>query len=485
MCEHVAVPDRLTPVDASFLYLEGARSAMHVGSVMIFQAPPAGPDVQRIIDLVAGRIEQVPRYRQRVREVPGGLSTPVWIADGHFDLSYHVRRSALPRPGSHSQLEEFVGRIQSRPLDRAHPLWEMYVVEGLEHDRFAIVTKTHLALVDGVNALDLSHLILDDTPTPQPPVPVDRVSVREPGDLELVVRSIAGLATDPRRLAGRLVGGAGDVVRSASRVLGAAGEVAGRLARTAASPAPESPLNVVTGAPRRVRMVEVRLEELRAVRDHLSAAGGPQVSVTDVMLTVVTGALAAWLAARGQPMHTGTILRALVPMSVGESTRPVGLVSDVHAAVVDLPVGESDPYVRLDRIAYQMRREARDRHAVDAGAIVGLAGFAPSTLHHLGARMANAMSRRFFNVAVINAPGSQHPMYAAGARMVAGYPVVPLAAGQALSIGLTSYDGVVGIGLNGDRGALPDLDVIAGCLPDALAELAVGMAPGRAESRHE
>lgn len=480
LCDDVRVPDRLTAVDASFLYLENARSAMHVGSVMVFQAPPEGPDLQAIVELVAARIDEAPRYRQRVREVPIGLSAPVWIEDGHFDLSYHVRRSALPRPGTDSQLEEFVGRIQSRPLDRSHPLWEMYLVEGLEDDRFAIVTKTHLALVDGVNALDLGHLILDETPEPAAHVPVERVPRREPGDLELIARSVVDLATSPRRLAGQLASGAGDVVRTAGRVLGTAGGVVGRLAKTAASPAPQSPLNIVTGASRRVRMVDLDLADLRLVRDTVAARGGTSqsarsagsvVSVTDVILTVVTGALSFWLAARGEPKHTGSIVRALVPVGVAASGNTVGMVSDVHAAIIDLPVGEPDPWVRLDRIAFQMRREMRTEDAVDAGTVAGLAGFAPSTLHHLGARLGSAMSRRFFNLVVINAPGAQQPMYAAGHRMLASYPVVPLAAGQALSIGLTSYDGVIGIGLNGDRGAMPDLDVISSCLGDAMAEL--------------
>lgn len=465
------VPDRLSAVDASFLYLEDARSAMHVGSVMVFEEPDGGVDVDSLIDLVAARIDEVPRYRQRVREMPVGIAAPAWIEDGAFDLAYHVRRSALPRPGNDEQLEEFVGRIQSRPLDRSHPLWEMYIVEGLAQHRFAIVTKTHQALVDGINALDLGHLILDESPEPEPHVRVERVPRREPGDLELVARSVVELLTSPTRLAGRLRDGAADVARTAGRVVGAVGGVAGTLLRTAASPAPESPLNVVTGVNRRVCMVQVPLDSFRSVRDEMRAsrgAGAADVSVTDSILAVISGALAAWLSTRGEPLHTGTIVRALVPISLGASAHPVGLVNDVHAAVIDLPVGEPNPHVRLERIAYQMRRQARPGQTVDAGSIAGLAGFAPPTLHHLGARMGSAMSRRFFNLVIINAPGPQQPLYAAGCRMVASYPVVPLAAGQALSIGLTSYDGTVCIGLLGDRGAMPDLDVLGECLLDTL-----------------
>lgn len=477
VCDDVGVPDRLNPVDASFLYLEDARSAMHVGSVMVFEEPgEAGAcDLeQRIVDLVSARIDEVPRYRQRVREMPLGISAPVWVEDGAFDLSYHVRRSALPRPGSEQQLEEFVGRIQGRPLDRSHPLWELYVVEGLEGGRFAIVTKTHQALVDGVNALDLGHLLLDETADPEPHVRVERVPRREPGDLEIIARSVFELATSPRKLAGRVTSGAGDLARTAGRLGGAVGGLAGTLARTAASPAPESPLNVVTGAARRVCMLQVPLEDFRAVRDGLHAVrgpGGPDISVTDAILAVITGALASWLVGRGEAVHTGTTVRALVPISVGAGNHPVGIVNDVHAAVIDLPVGEPNPHVRLERIAYQMRRQTRPGQAVKAGSLAGLAGFAPSTLHHLGARLGSAMSRRLFNLVIINAPGPQQSLYAAGCRMLASYPVVPLAAGQALSLGLTSYDGSVCIGLLADRGAMPDLDVLGECLLEALVEL--------------
>lgn len=478
VCDDVGVPDRLNPVDASFLYLEDARSAMHVGSVMVFEEPDDVADAtdlhRRVVDLVSARIDEVPRYRQRVREMPLGVSAPVWIEDGAFDLSYHVRRSALPRPGTDEQLEEFVGRIQGRPLDRAHPLWELYIVEGLAGGRFAIVTKTHQALVDGVNALDLGHLLLDETPDPEPHVRVERVPHREPGDLELIAHSLLELVTSPRRLAGRLTSGAGDVVRTAGRLAGTAGDLAGALARTAASPAPETPLNIVTGAARRVRMLQVPLEDFRAARDglrELRGPDGPEISVTDAILAVITGALASWLAARGEPVHTGTTVRALVPISVGAGNHPVGIVNDVHAAVIDLPVGETNPHVRLERIAFQMRRQTRPGQAVEAASLAGLAGFAPSTLHHLGARLGSAMSRRLFNLVIINAPGPQHPMYAAGCHLVASYPVVPPAAGQALSIGLTSYDGTVCIGLLADRGAMPDLDVLAEALLYAVVEL--------------
>lgn len=474
MCDDVAMPDRLTSVDASFLYLENARNAMHVGSVMVFEEPAGGVDIGALIDLVAARIDEVPRYRQRVREMPAGLSTPVWIEDGAFDLTYHVRRAALPRPGTRAQLEEFVARIQSRPLDRAHPLWELYVVEGLDEGRFAVVTKSHLALVDGVNALDLGHLLLDETPSPEPHVRVERVPRREPGDLELLTRGVLDLALHPRRLCGRLASGAQDVVRTAGRVLDGVGGIAGTILRTATSPAPESPLNVVTGAARRVRLVEAPLADFTAVRDEAARRAGPgagHFTTTDAILTVITGALASWLAGRGESMHSGAIVRALVPISVTGGQRPVGLVSDVHAAVVDLPVGEPNPHVRLERIAHQMRRQARPGQAVEAAAIAGFAGFAPATMHHLGARMGGAMSRRLFNVVITNVPGPQQPRYLAGCRLVVGYPVVPLVAGQALSIGLTSYDGTVCIGLAGDRAAMGDLDVVGTCLLEALDQL--------------
>jgi len=467
------VPDRLSALDASFLYLEEPTTAMHVGSVMVFDPHAEGFDYEQLVRLVSARIAYVPRYRQRVRTVPGRLANPVWVDDEHFDVTYHVRRSALPRPGSDDQLAELVARVQSRALDRSRPLWEVYLVEGLAGGRFAIVTKTHQAMVDGVNAVDIGQVILDDDPEPAD-VPTDTWRpAREPTDVELVVGAVADAVRSPRGIVDAVQGGASDVRATAGRVFGELGSLVSAAARTAARPAPTSPLNVDIGEQRRYAMVATSLEDYRKVRARHSRRGRRELSVNDVVLTTVAGALRAWLLTRGESVVPATVVRALVPVSVqGEDDEsPYRVGNRVQAFVVDLPVGEPNPSIRLHQVAYAMQAQAETREAVPAEALVGIAGFAPPTLHSLGARVASAASRRLFNLIVTNVPGPQHPLYASGARMLASYPVMPLAKRQAVSIGLTSYDGGVYFGVNGDRVAMPDVDVLGQCLVDALAEL--------------
>ncbi len=465
------MPHRLSALDASFLYLEEPTTAMHVGSVSIFQAPPEGFDYERLVALVSARIAYVPRYRQRVRAVPGHLAGPVWVDDEHFDVAYHVRRSALPRPGSDEQLYELVGRVQARPLDRARPLWELYLVEGLRDGRFAVVTKTHQALVDGVHAVDIAQVILDDSPDPPEPPTDSWHPAREPSDLELVAGALADVVRSPGEVLEALRGGTRDVAATAGKVLGQVGHLVSAAARTATRPTPTSPLNLEIGEHRRFAGAATALQDYRAVRGRRGV--GAELNVNDVVLATVAGALRTWLLTRGEPVVPASVVRALVPVSVQpedeDASYRVG--NRMSALVVDLPVGEPNPTVRLHQVAYALREHGETRRAVAAQTLVEIAGFAPPTLHAMGARAASAASRRLFNLVITNVPGPQHPLYAAGARMLASYPVIPLAKRQALSIGLTSYDGGVYFGLNADRDAMPDVEVLAGCLTDALAEL--------------
>jgi diacylglycerol O-acyltransferase / wax synthase len=466
------VPDRLSSLDASFLYLEEANTAMHVGSVMVFQPPDDGFDYDRLVQLVTTRIAYVPRYRQRVREVPGHLANPVWVDDADFDVTYHVRRSALPRPGNDEQLEEFVARVQSRPLDRQRPLWEVYLVEGLDEGRFAIVTKSHQALVDGINAVDIAHVILDGDPDREEPVTDTWRPTREPSDIELLTEAIVDAVRRPSQIIDNVRGGVADVVAIGARVAGALGAVASTVARTAARPAPISPLNAEIGEARRYVMVGTDLDDYRKVRARLARGGhADDVTINDVVLATISGALRSWLLTRGEAVHNATTVRAMVPVSVYDVSDMHRLGNRVTACFVDLPVGEPNALMRLHQIAFSMRQQMEGGQAVGAESLAGLAGFAPPTLHSLGARLGSAMSRRLFNVVITNVPGPQLPLYAGDARMLSSYPVMPLARGQALSIGLTSYDGEVYFGLNGDRDAMADVDVLGQCLVDSLAEL--------------
>jgi WS/DGAT/MGAT family acyltransferase len=391
----------------------------------------------------------------------------VWVDDIAFDITYHVRRSALPRPGSDAQLAELVARVQSRALDRSRPLWEMYLVEGLADNRFAVISKTHHAMVDGVAAVDIGQVILDTTPVPRDPPPDTWRPAPEPTWVELVAGAVAESVRRPAAAVDSLRGGVSEVLHTAGRFAGAAGGLLAA-ATSAARSAPESPLNVAIGEQRRYATAALDLD------DHRRIHKAHDCTVNDVVLATVAGALRAWLLTRGEKVGTSTTVRALVPVSVRpEQGDGRGALSGnrVSSYLVDLPVGEPSAVMRLHQVSYRMQAHKDTGQAVGAESLAGLAGFSPPTLHALGARVASSLSRRWFNLVVTNVPGPQQPLYAGDARMLAAYPVVPLAKGQALSVGLTSYAGRVFYGLNADRDAMPDVQVIAQCLEDSLAEL--------------
>ena len=465
--------DRLSSLDTSFLHLEDAATPMHVGSVMVFDAPIGGFDYESLVTLISQRIAHVPRYRQRIKTVPGALANPVWVDDTNFDMSYHVRRSALPRPGSDEQLEELVARIQPRPLDRSRPMWEVYLVEGLAEDRFAIITKTHHSLVDGISAVDIGNVLVDGNPTASEGVLTTWRARPEPSGLELVVSALSEAARTPSQVVETVQHGVSDVTRAVGKVASVAGDVISTLARVSARPAPESPLNATVGRARRYVMIGTDLEDYRKVRSRLGTGSfAEEVTVNDVILATIAGAFRSWLLTRGESVYPGTTIRAMVPVSVhAGDDAPTG--AQVTACFVDLPVGEPGPSMRLHQIAFSMRQqmEGGSRRAVSADTLSGLGGFAPPTMHALGARLGGMVSRRLYNVVITNVPGPQTPLYAAGARLVSTYPVTPLGREQALSIGLTSYDGGVYYGLYADRDAMPDADVLGRGVVDALHEL--------------
>jgi WS/DGAT/MGAT family acyltransferase len=456
--------DRLSSLDVSFLYLEEPTTPMHVGGLAIFEPPDEGLDYDRLVSLIEHRIGQVPRYRQKVRWVPGHLANPVWVDDPDFDVTFHVRRSALPRPGSEEQLRELVGRLMSRRLDRSRPLWEMYLVEGLEGGRIAIITKTHHAMVDGVSAVDIGQVILDVTPTPREVSDELWMPESGPGGVSLLIGAVTDVVRRPSAALDTARIGLLDLRATATKLAGTVNGLVA-MARTAARPAPGSPLNVSIGEQRRIGLARTDLDDYKRVR---KAHGG---TVNDVVLATVAGALRGWLLSRGEAVTSATTVRAMVPVSVRTADQHGALGNRVSSYFVDLPVGEPDPVIRLSQVSFAMKGHKESGQSVGADAIVALSGFAPPTLHALAAQVANGMTRRLFNVVVTNVPGPQFPLYAAGAQMLDMFPVVPLAKGQALSIGLTSYNGGVFFGLNADRDAMPDVDVISSLLAESLADL--------------
>ncbi|WP_369253468.1 WS/DGAT/MGAT family O-acyltransferase [Geodermatophilus amargosae] len=454
--------ERLSTRDASFLYLEETGAPLHVSGVLVLEPVEGGLDA--LAALVEARLPLVPRYRQRIVPVPGHLADPVWADDPDFDVAYHVRRSAVPRPGTGTQLLDLVSRVTSRPLDRSRPLWEVYLVEGLSGSRVAVVTKTHPALVDGLGAVDLAQVLLD--PSPDAPVPSTDTWAPQPvpGRVELVRDALADYVQRPTAVLETARSAVEDLRSTASRMRGVATGLV-RAAGSAVLPAPHGPLSRTVGTQRRVAVARIDLEDLRAVR---KAHGG---TVNDVLLTVLTGALRDWLLSRGEPVLGSTAVRALVPVSVqGEEQEAPG--SSVVAHLVDLPVGEPNPRVRLARLRYAMRGVTGSGRSVRADTLIALTGFAPPTLHALGARAARGLSRRMFNLVVTNVPGPQVPLYAAGSRMLEVFPVVPLVGGQGLAVGMTSYDGHVYVGLNADRDGVGDVDVLADLLEQEAGALA-------------
>lgn len=464
--------DRLSALDAAFLYLEDATTPMHVGGVVVLRRPKSGFDYDRLVALIEQRLALVPRYRQKVIHVPGRLARPVWSDDPDFDITYHVRRSALPKPGSDAQLHDLVARLMSRPLDHSRPLWETYLVEGLGRNRLAVITKTHQAVVDGIGAIEIGQVMLDVSPNARTPVQNLWMPTPAPSPAQLVLDAVAEAVQRPGELVENTRSAVLDTVATVRKVAGAVGGVVSAL-RTAVRPAPGSPLNVRISPQRRFAVARTKLEDYRAVR---RAHGG---TVNDVVLAALSGALRSWLLSRGEVVTASTTIRAMAPLSVrdgdGPANGPVG--NRVSAFLVDLPVGEPNPVVRLHHVSHAMRAHHESGQSVAADALVRVSGFAPPTLHALGARAASSFSKRIFNVIVTNVPGPQVPLYAAGARMVEMFPVVPLAKNQALSIGVTSYDGGVYYGLNADRDAMSDVDVLASMVEESVEEL-VGTVSG-------
>jgi diacylglycerol O-acyltransferase / wax synthase len=459
--------DRLTGLDTSFLHLERAGAHMHVASTILFEGSP--PSHEEFRDHIESRLHMVPRFRQKLRFVPFGQGRPVWVDDPHLNLDYHVRRTALPAPGSDEQLRNLASRIFSQQLDRSKPLWELWLVEGLEGDRFAIVGKSHHALVDGVSGVDITTVLFDVEKEPaNPPVRPPKWAPRpEPTDLELLRDALRERATSPREI----VRGIRAAVRGPRRVLRGLGAT-GELIETGLS-APRTPFNVEIGSHRRLAFVRADLDDFKRVKDQ---HGG---TVNDVVLSVVTGALGNYLRARGHDTE-GLELRAMVPVSVRAEEERGALGNRIAAMMAPLPVWCEDPVERLRLATETMGDLKGSGQAVGAEILTRLTDFAPPTITSQAARLQPA--QRFFNLVVTNVPGPQFPLYVLGRRMESIFPMVPLARRQALCVGIMSYDGEVDFGLVGDYDAMADLDSFALDLEGAVREVVETVSAPRAKA---
>jgi WS/DGAT/MGAT family acyltransferase len=453
--------DRLTPIDASFLHQEGDHSHMHIGGLIIVDGPP--PPTSELLEQIRLRLHLVPRYRHKLAHTALDSGRPVWVDDPNFNLEYHIRHTALPTPGRWEQLCSLTARIFSQQLDRSKPLWEMWLIEGLEDDRFALITKTHHSLIDGIAGVDLATVLFDLSPEP-PPI---RHSGRawqprpEPGRAELLAAGMRGAM----RAAFGLAEAAADALTHPEHAMTRAREAAegiGEIIWAGLNPAPETPLNVPIGPHRRFYGIACQLDDFKTVKN---AFGG---TVNDVVLAVVTGAMRRFLISRG--LRTGGVeLRALVPVSVRVEDEHGEGGNRLVAMRAPLPVYIAEPVQRLRFVSQAMDGLKESKQALGAEVIASAQNFAPPTLLAQASRL--NFSTRLFNLIVTNIPGTQFPLYVLGREMLAAYPVAFLPENHALAIAIMSYNGQMNFGLLGDFDALPDIDEISANISEELQTL--------------
>jgi diacylglycerol O-acyltransferase len=460
-------PERLSGLDTSFLHLERSGAHMHVASTSIFEGE--APTHAEFRDHIASRLHLVPRFRQKLRFVPLDQSRPVWIDDPHLNLDYHVRQTALPAPGSDEQLRNLAARIFSQQLDRSKPLWELWLVEGLSGDRFAIIGKSHHALVDGVSGVDITTVLFDLDPEPAgaPEKAPPWLAQPEPSDVQLLTEAWRERLTSPKEI----YRGFRAALRGPRQVLKGVGATSKMV--SAGMAAPHSVFNAEIGPHRRFQMTQTDLADLKRVKD---AHGG---TVNDVILSIVAGGIGRYLRARGHNTE-GLELRAMVPVSVRTDEEHGALGNRISAMMAPLPVWCEDPVERLRLMTAEMGDLKTSGQAVGAEILTKLTDFAPSTIASQAARLQPA--QRFFNLVVTNVPGPQFPLYVLGRKMESIFPMVPLARRQALCVGIMSYNGQVNFGLIGDYDTMADLDSFALDLEAATQEV-IATAPAKKKAR--
>lgn len=456
--------DRMGPLDAEFLHIEDGVSHMHIAGCSLFEGPP--PPFGDILEWFASKLPDLPRYRQVVRFVPLGLGRPVWVDDPHFNLQYHVRHTALPEPGDEEALCRLVGRLMSQELDRNRPLWEAWVVEGLTDDRWAIVSKVHHCLADGISGTDLMAALLDESPDAEIVPPPPWRPEPEPSGSALVLDAFGGLIGDVTDRA-RMVP---DLVRDPRRIVADLRSTASGLLALGERMAPTPPTSIdgPIGPHRRWAATTSSLAEIKEVRRGLAG------TVNDVVLAVITRGFRDLIESRGEDPERLTI-RTLVPVSVRAPDQHGVPDNRVSAIFAELPVAIPDPVSRLEAIKSQMA-DLKDSHQADAGEVLTTLGvFAPPMLLSFGThsivRYMTRRPQRSINTVTTNVPGPQYPLYALGREMLEYHPFVPLAQGVRVGVAILSYNGKVSFGVTGDFDTAPDIDVLCRGIDEGLAEL--------------
>jgi len=457
--------DRLSILDAQFLHLEDASSPFHIASLCTFDGPV--PSREETLRLLAAKLPLMPRYRKRVRTVPFELGRPVWVDDPHFDLDYHVRRTALPAPGDDAALCALMGRLMSQLLDRSRPLWEIWIIEGLEGGRWGFVSKVHHSMVDGISGVELQGVLLDKERDGKLPASAPFVPEREPSSVALVLDAWQGLAHDARGVGARLL----DSVRHpAAGARALRDRVVGLAAFTGRLLAMRSgPIQGTIGQHRSYAHASVSLADVQAIR---RALGG---SVNDVVLAAVSGGYRALLAQRrGDPDRSS--VRSLVPVSVRRPEESGALHNRVSAILCDLPLDVADPVERLRAVRAEMDR-LKATHMAEAGAwLVELGELAPpmvvGPLTRFIARAMHQVPQRSLGTVTTNVPGPRETLYFLGRRMVDWYPYVPITQGLRVGTAILSYNGRLSFGITGDYDTVPDASILARTIEEEIRDLA-------------
>src|SRR5436190_8305941 len=450
----------MSSLDASFLHMEDRNKHMHIGGVSIFEGPP--PEFARLEEMVNGKLGLVPRYRQKVRFVPLGLGTPVWVDDPHFRLGYHLRHTAIPKPGTEEQLRKLAARLFSQQLDRGKPLWELWMVEGLSEDRWALLSKVHHCMVDGVAATDLMSMMFDDSSAAGAGAVAPWEPAPEPRGAELVLRTITRRTFDPREQLRTLR----DAAQRPRESLHVAREIAGAMvaAGRSARPASASSLTGPVGPHRVWSWARVRLSDVKSVRARL---GG---TVNDVVLTIVSQGFRDLLESRGEPVE-GREVRTMVPVSVRRQGETGVYNNRVAGVIASLPVGVVDPSERLQLIRTQMDGIKQSKQAVAGDVLTSLSGFAPPMLLALGSRLMSRTPQIGVHTGTTNVPGPQQPVKTLGRRLLESFPFVPVLGPVRVVVAIFSYDGGLYFGVTGDADTASDVDVLTAGIENGMADL--------------
>ena len=448
----------MSPIDSSFLHIENDSTPMHIGGVSIFAGPP--PPFAELRAMVAGKLGLVPRYRQKVRFVPLAVGPPAWVDDPHFSLTYHLRHTAVPAPGSEQQLRQMAARIFSQHLDRNKPLWELWFVEGLDRGRWALLSKVHHCMVDGVAATDLMSVMFSDSSLPASPTPW--AAPPEPSGVEVLAASLRQRLTVAGQLQAlrQALQAPRETVRSIAE-LARAGLSAGGALR----PVGSSSLTGAIGPHRRWSWAQVRLSDVKLVRETL---GG---TVNDVVLTLITNGFRELLESRGEQVAEDQVVRTMVPVSVRRRGEKGVYNNRVSAVFAGLPVGLRDPAARLASIRAEMDGIKQSKQAVAGDVLSSLSGFAPPLLLALGSRLVTLSPRLNMHTATTNVPGPQQPVQTLGRRMLESYPFVPVVGSIRIVVAIFSYDGGLYFGVTGDYEGAPDIDVLTVGIERAVEQL--------------